>query len=50
VPGDNRITVRFDANNIRFAVMATLHESGHALYEAECDFFLIASFFVLIVP
>ncbi len=33
-PGDNRITVRFDANNIRFAVMATLHESGHALYEA----------------
>ncbi len=33
-PGDQRITVRFDANNIRFAVMATLHESGHALYEA----------------
>lgn len=33
-PGDHRITVRFDANNVRFAVMATLHESGHALYEA----------------
>lgn len=33
-PGDNRITVRFDATNIRFSVMATLHESGHALYEA----------------
>lgn len=33
-PGDNRITVRFDAGNVRFAVMATLHESGHALYEA----------------
>lgn len=33
-PGDNRITVRFDAKNIRFAIMATLHESGHALYEA----------------
>lgn len=33
-PGDNRITVRFDANNIRLAVMATMHESGHALYEA----------------
>lgn len=32
-PGDNRITVRFDPNNVRFAVMATLHESGHALYE-----------------
>lgn len=33
-PGDNRITTRFDADNIRFAVMATLHESGHALYES----------------
>src|SRR5487761_706813 len=33
-PGDNRITVRFDPDNIRFAVMATLHESGHALYES----------------
>jgi carboxypeptidase Taq len=33
-PGDNRIAVRFDANNVRFAVMATLHETGHALYEA----------------
>lgn len=33
-PGDHRITVRFDPHNIRFAVMATLHESGHALYES----------------
>jgi carboxypeptidase Taq len=33
-PGDVRITTRFDADNIRFAVMATLHEAGHALYEA----------------
>lgn len=33
-PGDNRITTRFDEDNIRFAVMATLHESGHALYES----------------
>ncbi|MGH7104970.1 MAG: carboxypeptidase M32 [Acetobacteraceae bacterium] len=33
-PGDNRITVRFDPRNFRFAVMATLHESGHALYES----------------
>lgn len=33
-PGDNRITTRFDANNIRFAIMGTLHECGHALYEA----------------
>lgn len=33
-PGDVRITTRFDADNIRFAVLATLHEAGHALYEA----------------
>lgn len=33
-PGDVRITTRFDADNVRFAVMATLHEAGHALYEA----------------
>jgi carboxypeptidase Taq len=33
-PGDNRITTRFDAGNVRFAIMATLHEAGHALYEA----------------
>ncbi|MDT9600840.1 carboxypeptidase M32 [Sphingosinicella rhizophila] len=33
-PGDNRFTTRFDAGNIGFAVMATLHEAGHALYEA----------------
>jgi carboxypeptidase Taq len=33
-PGDNRITTRFDADNIRYAILATLHEAGHALYEA----------------
>lgn len=33
-PGDNRFTTRFDDDNIRFAIMATLHEAGHALYEA----------------
>jgi carboxypeptidase Taq len=33
-PGDNRITTRFDANNVRYAILATLHEAGHALYEA----------------
>jgi carboxypeptidase Taq len=33
-PGDVRITTRFDADNIRFAILATLHEAGHALYEA----------------
>ena len=33
-PGDNRITTRFDAGNVRFAILATLHESGHALYES----------------
>lgn len=33
-PGDHRFTTRFDADNVGFAVMATLHEAGHALYEA----------------
>ncbi len=33
-PGDNRFTTRFDTHNIRFAIMATIHEAGHALYEA----------------
>lgn len=32
-PGDVRFTTRFDEDNIRFAIMATLHEAGHALYE-----------------
>lgn len=32
-PGDVRITSRFDPGNVRYAVMATLHEAGHALYE-----------------
>ncbi len=32
-PGDVRFTTRYDPDNIRFSVMATLHEAGHAMYE-----------------
>lgn len=32
-PGDVRFTTRFDEDNIRFAIMATMHEAGHAMYE-----------------
>lgn len=32
-PGDTRITVRLNPNDIRLCLMATLHEAGHALYE-----------------
>ena len=32
-PGDVRFTTRYDAHNVRFAVFATLHEAGHAMYE-----------------
>jgi carboxypeptidase Taq len=32
-PGDVRIATRFDTGNIRYAIMAVLHEAGHALYE-----------------
>ncbi len=32
-PGDVRFTLRHDAGNVRFSVVATLHESGHAMYE-----------------
>jgi carboxypeptidase Taq len=32
-PGDVRITTRYE-ENIRFAIMIALHESGHALYES----------------
>lgn len=32
-PGDVRFTTRYDADNFRFGVMATLHEAGHAMYE-----------------
>lgn len=32
-PGDVRFTARHDVDNVRFSVIATLHESGHAMYE-----------------
>jgi carboxypeptidase Taq len=34
VPGDIRITTRFRADDVREGIMATIHESGHAMYEA----------------
>jgi carboxypeptidase Taq len=33
MPGDVRFTTRYDPANVRFAIMATLHEAGHAMYE-----------------
>lgn len=33
VPGDPRITTRFKPDDLRFALMATLHETGHSFYE-----------------
>jgi carboxypeptidase Taq len=32
-PGDVRFTTRYDAANPKFAIGATLHEAGHAMYE-----------------
>ncbi len=32
-PGDVRFTTRYDIANPRFAILATLHEAGHAMYE-----------------
>jgi carboxypeptidase Taq len=32
-PGDVRFTTRYDVDNIRYALLATLHEAGHAMYE-----------------
>src|SRR5579864_5069762 len=32
-PGDVRFTTRYDVDNLRFAVSATMHEAGHAMYE-----------------
>jgi carboxypeptidase Taq len=34
LPGDVRITTRYDLADFRFAIMATMHEAGHALYES----------------
>lgn len=33
IPEDSRITTRYDADDFGFAMMAVLHESGHAMYE-----------------
>src|SRR5580658_3943668 len=33
-PGDVRFTTRYDVANPPFAIHATLHEAGHAMYEA----------------
>jgi carboxypeptidase Taq len=33
-PGDTRITTRYDENDLLSAVYSTVHETGHALYEA----------------
>ena len=32
-PGDVRFTTRYDIDNVRFGIMATLHEAGHSMYE-----------------
>ncbi len=34
VPGDIRITTRYDEHEVTSALMGVLHETGHALYEA----------------
>ncbi len=34
VPGDVRITTRFDPEDLMSGIMATIHETGHAMYEA----------------
>ncbi len=34
VPGDVRITTRFDPYDLMTGIMATIHETGHAMYEA----------------
>jgi carboxypeptidase Taq len=32
-PGDVRFTTRYDVDEFRYSVMATLHEAGHSMYE-----------------
>jgi len=32
-PGDVRFTTKYDPDNTRFSIMATLHEAGHSMYE-----------------
>ncbi|AIL66020.1 Thermostable carboxypeptidase 1 [Rickettsiales bacterium Ac37b] len=33
IPGDTRITTRYDANNFISSLLAVVHETGHALYQ-----------------
>ncbi len=33
-PGDVRFTTRYDTHQVKFSINATLHEAGHAMYEA----------------
>jgi len=33
-PGDVRFTTRYDVHQVKFSINATLHEAGHAMYEA----------------
>jgi carboxypeptidase Taq len=33
-PGDVRFTTRYDVGHVKFSINATLHEAGHAMYEA----------------
>ncbi|HEY5410313.1 MAG TPA: carboxypeptidase M32 [Caulobacteraceae bacterium] len=33
-PGDVRFTTRYDVDDVRYSIMATLHEAGHSMYEA----------------
>ncbi|MFI5395428.1 MAG: carboxypeptidase M32 [Candidatus Binatia bacterium] len=37
VGDDVRITTRYDAHDLRYALYATIHETGHALYEQGLD-------------
>lgn len=32
-PGDVRLTTRYDASNLFYALMSTIHEAGHGIYE-----------------
>jgi carboxypeptidase Taq len=32
-PGDVRFTTRYDMDNVKFTVAATMHEAGHSMYE-----------------
>ena len=36
-PGDCRITTRYDAHNFNSAILGTLHEAGHGIYDQGLD-------------